>query len=30
MAEKVVLTLTREQAQMVDDACELYARLRIG
>lgn len=30
MAEKVVLTLTREQAQMVEDACELYARLRIG
>lgn len=30
MTEKVVLTLTREQAQMVEDACELYARLRIG
>lgn len=30
MAEKYVLELSREQAIMVEDACELYARLRIG
>ena len=29
-AEKYVLTLSREQAIMVMDACELYARLKIG
>lgn len=29
-AEKYVLTLTREQAIMVKDACELFARLKIG
>ena len=28
--EKYILTLTREQAQTVMDALELYARLRIG
>lgn len=28
--EKFVLTLTREQASIVEDACELYARLKIG
>ena len=30
MAEKYILTLTREQACMVQDACELFARLKIG
>lgn len=30
MPEKVELILSREQAEMVKDACELYARLRIG
>ena len=30
MAEQVVLTLTREQAAAVEDACELAARLRMG
>lgn len=29
-AEKYVLTLSREQARMVQDACELFARLKIG
>ena len=29
MAEKYVLTLSREQACMVKDACELFARLKI-
>ena len=28
--EKYVLTLTRKQAYMVQDACELFARLKIG
>lgn len=28
--EKYVLTLSREQAIMVKDACELFARLKIG
>ena len=30
MAEKYILELSREQAIMVKDACELYARLRLG
>lgn len=30
MAEKYILELSREQAVMVKDACELLARLRIG
>lgn len=30
MEEKYVLTLTRKQAYMVQDACELLARLKIG
>lgn len=30
MEEKYVLTLTRKQAYMVQDACELFARLKIG
>ena len=29
-AEKYILTLSREQAIMVKDACELFARLKIG
>ena len=29
-AEKYVLTLTREQAIMVSNTCELFARLKIG
>ncbi len=30
MAEKYILELSREQAIMVKDACELFARLKIG
>lgn len=30
MAEKYILELTRKQAEAVKDACELYARLKIG